>query len=225
MGQAQVIPAKRLYRSTLLAKAGMGITGLIMLGFVLGHMLGNLQALEAFGGREALNGYAKALQAFPGLLWTARLTLLGAIVLHIASAWKLTQLNEAARPSRYAVTAPKRSTFASRTMKWTGVIVLAYIVFHLAHFTFLWFEGYAELEPYENVVKGFSNPLITLLYIVANLALAVHMWHGVWALFQSLGLSHPKYDPLRRTLATGFTVIVTAGFLIVPIGVMVGLIA
>jgi succinate dehydrogenase / fumarate reductase cytochrome b subunit len=225
MGQAQAIPAQRLYRTTLLTKAAMAVTGIMLLGFVLGHMLGNLQVFDVFGGRAALNGYAEGLRKFPTLLWIARIGLIVAVIIHIASSWKLTMLNQSARPTRYAVLKPKRSTFASRSMRWTGPIVLLYIIYHLLHFTFLAFNGdYVHLQPYDNVIKGFSSVPVALVYIVANSALAVHLWHGVWALFQSLGMSHAKYDPYRRAFATGFTGLITVGFLSVPLAVLFGIV-
>lgn len=219
---AKKTTAARLLSSGTALKVAMAVSGLMIFGFIIGHMLGNLQA---FAGKASLNGYAAGLRKLPLLLWGFRLGLLAAFVVHIASAIKLVQLNNQARPTGYSVVTPKNSTFASRTMVYTGPIVGLYLVYHLAHYTFgVGVDGWRELHPYESVVTGFSNPLISLIYIAANVLLGIHLWHGLWSLFQSLGLASPRFAVLRRNLATALSVIIVAGFISVPLAVMLKII-
>ncbi|MEL7060191.1 MAG: succinate dehydrogenase cytochrome b subunit [Acidobacteriota bacterium] len=217
-----------LFRSTLMIKAVMAVTGLMLFGFVLGHMLGNL---KLFAGPDDLNTYAEFLRevgypALPheGLLWIARLGLLAAVGLHIWSAWRLTVINRSARPTGYAVTPTwQKSTYASRTMRWSGVIVSFFIVYHLLHFT----TGHVHSDfipgdVYHNVVSGFSQPLIAGVYIVANLLLGMHLYHGLWSLFQSLGASGPRMDRFRHQFAVAFSALIVLGNLSFPISVLAG---
>jgi succinate dehydrogenase / fumarate reductase cytochrome b subunit len=216
-----------LYRSALGKKAVMAVSGLILFGFVATHMLGNLKAYQ---GREAFNGYARGLREigtpelpYGGALWIARGVLLAAVVLHIASAWSVSRASLAARPKPYA-RAPRRHTpYASRTLRWGGVIILLFVVYHLLHLTFgTVHPDFVKDDPYHNFVAGFRVPWVGLVYVVANLALGLHLFHGVWSLFQSLGLSHPRYNAWRRAFATTFAWAVTLGNVSFPLAVLLG---
>jgi len=217
------------YRSALGKKTVMAVTGLALFGFVLGHMLGNL---KIFLGAEALNHYAEWLREIGapllphgGLLWIARLGLLAAVGLHIVSAWQVTQINRKARPQDYANRATIQASYASRTMRWGGVLIALFVLYHLAHFTW----GYAWAHPdfvagdvYHNVVAGFQVWWISAFYVVAQLALALHLYHGLWSLFQSLGWNHPNLNAWRQTFAKAFAALVFVGNVSFPISVLAG---
>jgi succinate dehydrogenase / fumarate reductase, cytochrome b subunit len=214
-------------RSTLAKKAIMAVTGLILFGFVLAHMIGNL---KLYGGAEKLNAYAVGLREMGApvfgheeLLWIARAVLLVAVGLHIWSAWALTRISHAARPQSYAVVSRQAATYASRTMRWGGVILLAFIVFHLLHLT----TGQAHPDfnhgdVYRNVVIGFSNPLVSGFYILAQVFLGLHLYHGLWSLCQSLGWSGPRFDRVRKNFAAVFALVVSLANISFPLAVLAG---
>jgi succinate dehydrogenase / fumarate reductase, cytochrome b subunit len=220
-----------LYRSALGKKYVMAITGVIFMGYVLAHMLGNLKLYQS---AEDFNQYAEFLRRllYPivpesGTLWLLRLILIGALIGHVVAAAQLTAMNKRARPDSYR---SKRdfvaADFAARTMRWTGVIVLLFIAYHLADLTFGWVNPAAEgATVYEKVVASFSNPAIAAFYIVANLALGVHLYHGGWSLFQSMGWNNRRFNHWRRAFAIGFAVVVVGGNLSFPIAVQVGIIS
>ena len=219
-----------LYRSALGKKYVMAITGLIFMGYVLAHMLGNLKLYQ---GAEEFNTYADFLRRllYPIMPESATLNLMRvvlviALVLHVVAAAQLTAMNRKARPERYQ---SKRdfvaADFAARTMRWTGVIVLLFVVYHLADFTWGWVNPAPEgASIYEKVVASFQVPAIAAFYLVANLALGVHLYHGVWSLFQSMGWVNRRFNHWRRMLAVGFTVVVIGGNLSFPIAVLTGII-
>ncbi|HUG51959.1 MAG TPA: succinate dehydrogenase cytochrome b subunit [Vicinamibacteria bacterium] len=213
-------------RSTLGLKIVMALTGLVLFGFVVGHMVGNLQV---YLGRAAFNAYAESLRELGhgGLLWVARTGLIVAAGLHIWSAWRLTLVNRAARPVGYRQVERRESTFASRTMRWTGVILLLFLVYHLLHFTFGPRAVHPHFVPgdaYHNFVTGFQNPLVSAFYVLAMVFLGLHLYHGAWSFMQTLGLSHPRYDRLRHAFATVLTVVVVVGNISFPIAVLGGLV-
>lgn len=218
-----------LYRSPMAKKVVMAVTGLMLFGFVVGHMLGNL---KLYLGPAKLNEYAHGLREIgapflgPGeFLWIARIGLLVAVVLHILSAWQLTQINRRARPQGYAKTAYEKSTYASRTMRWGGVILLFFIVYHLLHLTTG--DVHSDFQTgdvYHNVVAGFSQPLVSAFYILANIALGFHLFHGLWSMFQSLGLNGARFNPLRKSFAVAFAVIISAANISFPVAVLTGLV-
>ncbi|MEM9291525.1 MAG: succinate dehydrogenase cytochrome b subunit [Acidobacteriota bacterium] len=219
-----------VYRSAIFKKAVMAVSGLMLFGFVLTHMLGNL---KLYFGPEEINNYAEWLRtigkpALPknGALNIARVGLLAAVFLHIWSAWQVTRLSRKARPQKYVKQATIQATYASRTMRWGGVIVLLFIVYHLLHLTLgvVGPEGFEYGDVYNNVVLGFRNPLISGFYILANLALGLHLYHGLWSLFQSLGLNHPSYRALRRPIALAFASVVTLGNISFPLAVLSGVV-
>lgn len=219
-----------LYRSAVGKKAVMAVTGIILFGFVLVHMIGNLKLYE---GPEILNSYAGWLRevgtpALPtsGLLWILRTALLVAVVLHIWAAWQVTLLNRAARPHGYVQRRPVRMTYASRTMRWGGVIILLFVIYHLLHFTFgTVHPDFIEGDVYHNVVTGFRVWWVSLFYIVAQIALGFHLYHGLWSLFQSLGWNHPRFNRWRSGFAHAFAWIITLGNISFPIAVLTGIIS
>jgi succinate dehydrogenase / fumarate reductase cytochrome b subunit len=217
------------YRSSLGKKAVMAVTGLILFGFVLGHMAGNLKLYQ---GEAAYDAYAEHLRelgapifAHGQLLWVFRLGLLAAVGLHLHAATVLTLQNRRARPAAYELRETLQATYAARTMRWGGVIVLLFVLYHLAHLTFGW--AHPDFEPgkvFQNVIVGFSIPWVAVFYVVANFALGLHLYHGVWSLFQSLGWNHPKLNPWRRRLAAFFAAAVTLGNVSFPLAVLTGVV-
>ena len=216
-----------LYRSAVGKKAVMAGTGIILFGFVLVHMIGNLKLYE---GQQYLDNYAGWLRevgspAVPtsGLLWIARTVLFLAVVLHIWAAWQVTRVSRAARPRGY-VSRPKiHTTYASRTMRWGGVIILLFVIYHLLHFTTgTVHPDFQEGNVYHNVVTGFSVWYVSLFYIVAQVALGFHLYHGLWSLFQSLGWNHPRFNRWRNVFAHTFAWIITLGNISFPLAVLAG---
>lgn len=217
------------YRSAIGKKAVMAVTGLIVFGWVFLHMLGNL---KLYLGAEHLNEYAHWLRALgtpampeTGLLWVTRLLLAVCIGLHIHAAWALTRMSKASRPIGYRDREHVQSSYASRTMRWGGVIILLFIIYHLLHLT----TGQAHHDfvpddPYHNVVSGFRVWWVAAIYIVAQLALGMHLYHGVWSLFNSLGLNHARFNPWRRVVATAFALLITVVNISFPVMVMLGIV-
>ncbi|MCZ6726512.1 MAG: succinate dehydrogenase cytochrome b subunit [Acidobacteria bacterium] len=212
-------------------KVLMAVTGLMLFGFVLGHMIGNL---KLYLGPESINHYAEWLRdvgspllPHGGLLWIARVGILAAVGVHILAAWQLTMINRRARPIDYAGRRVVRATYASRTMRWGGVLILLFVIYHLAHFTwgFTWAHpDFVAGDVYHNVVAGFRVWPISAFYIVAQAALALHLYHGLWSLFQSLGWSQANLNPWRRTFAKVFATLIFIGNVSFPISVLVGLV-
>ena len=225
-----------IYRSDTGKKYAMAISGVVLLAFVLGHMIGNLHAFEgAHNGIFRIDEYGEGLRdlgtpLFPRtlVLWAVRIPLAAAFAIHIHAAWALTRSNRAARATKYQ--SPRHylaANYASRTMRWSGVIVLLFLIWHLADLT----VGVPAVNPgfergmvYENLVSSLSRWPVWVFYVAAQVALAFHIWHGCWSLFQSLGINNPRFNWFRRTFANAFSTVVALGFLSVPVGVAVGLI-
>jgi succinate dehydrogenase / fumarate reductase cytochrome b subunit len=197
----------------------------MLMGFVLVHLIGNI---KLFLSKEEINLYGEALRDMPGhllprtwLLWSVRVGLIGAFFFHIHAAYGLTRINWKARPDRYK---SKRdyvaADFASRTMRWTGIIVALFILFHLADLT--WGSANSEFvrgDPYNNLVYSLQRPIVAIFYSLAMLALGFHLYHGSWSLFQSMGINNPRYNKGRRYFAIGFAVLIAGGNLLFPIAV------
>jgi succinate dehydrogenase / fumarate reductase cytochrome b subunit len=232
------VPARRFktplaiefYRSAVGKKWVMAITGVIGMGFVFAHMVGNLHVFE---GASQIDHYGEWLRElldppFPRsfTLWMLRITLVVAIALHLHAAYALTRMNRKARPVHYQSHRDYvAASFAARTMRWTGVIVLLFLIYHLMDLSFGTSNpGFERGEVYRNTVASFEQWPVAIVYIVANLALGFHLYHGGWSLFQSVGLNSPRFNPWRRWFATGFAVIVTVGFISVPIAVLAGVV-
>lgn len=211
-----------LLASSIARKVVMALTGVILSGFVLVHMAGNLLLYK---GPAALNSYAEMLQMNQPVLWAARAVLLGSVLLHIWAAVSLTVMNMAARPVGYRKSAYEASTYASRTMRYGGPILLLFIIYHLLHFTVGSFHpDFVRGDVYRNVVIGFSHPLVVLFYVLSMVALSLHLFHGVNSMLQTLGLSHPRYNPLRSMIGAGYAAVVTLGNLSFPLSVFFGLV-
>jgi len=220
-----------LYRSALGKKYLMAVSGIVGLGYVFAHMLGNLKLYQS---AADFNAYADFLRRllYPilpesGTLNLLRAVLLAALIVHVVSAYQLTVMNRKARPQRYQGARDYVvADFAARTMRWTGVIVLLFIGYHLADLTFGWVNpAPAGSTPYEKVVASFSSIPIAAFYLVANTALGFHLYHGTWILFQSMGWNNRRFNHLRRSFAIGFTLIVVGGNLSFPIAVQLGVIS
>jgi len=216
--------ARGFMDSTIGRKVVMAVTGAILFGFVLAHMLGNLQV---YLGPEAMNNYAVFLrQMLHGTgLWIARAILLVAVVLHIWSAASLTLTSRRARPEGYRREQWKESTYASRTMRWGGVILLLFIIYHLLHFTTgTLHQSFIEGDVYHNFVAGFRNVWVSAFYIFAMLALGLHLRHGLWSMCQTLGVSHPRYIRMAHVGAWIFAAIIVIGNISFPLAVLAGIV-
>jgi succinate dehydrogenase / fumarate reductase cytochrome b subunit len=203
-------------------KVVMAVTGAVFCLFVIGHMAGNMLLYQ---GPEALNAYGARLHALPALLWTVRLGLLAAVLAHIWAATMLTITNLRARPVGYQEREDLASTYASRTMVWSGPILGLFVVYHLAHLTLgSVHPDFVAGNVYHNVVRGFQQPLVSSFYILAMLALGLHLYHGAWSMLQSLGITHPRYNSLRKVGAALFAAVLVAGNVSFPLAVLSGLV-
>jgi succinate dehydrogenase / fumarate reductase cytochrome b subunit len=214
--------AYRFYQTTVGKKAIMAVTGVLLFAFILGHLAGNLQAFE---GREKFDSYAVFLRSVPAALYSARLVILVAVTFHIVTTVQLALLKSKARPIGYVKKDNSQAGYASRTMYWSGPIVGAFVVYHLAQFTFLLTDSrFQEGQVYDNLVITFQQPYISILYIIAMVLLGFHISHGVWSMFQSLGLTTPVYSPFIKGLAQVLALVITLGFISIPIAVLAGII-
>ena len=212
-------------KSSIGAKVVMALSGLVIVGFVIGHMLGNLQI---FLGKEALNAYAANLHALPPLLWGTRIVVGLAIIAHIISGVRVSLMNQAARPEKYAKKAYVRASIGSRTMRLSALVLLAFIVYHLLHFTLgvtnpadkAHIDALGQPDVYKMVVLGFQNPLIAGSYIIAMLLLGLHLSHGASSMFQSLGLHHPKYNGFIDKVGPALAIIIVVGNCSMPVAVL-----
>ncbi len=218
-----------IWRSALGKKAVMALTGVFLFGWIFAHMVGNL---KIFMGPEHLNEYAKWLRvmgapAMPNsaLLWIVRGLLVIAVWLHIQAATQLTLMNQRARPVGYRDRDYVAATYAARTMRWGGVIILLFVVYHLLHLTFgTVHPDFIEGDVYHNVVSGLKVWWAGAFYIIANLALGAHLYHGLWSMFNSLGLNAPWLNPLKRGFATLCAAIITIGNVSMPLAILTGLV-
>lgn len=221
--------ALSLYDSTIGKKIAMAVSGLILFGYVFVHMLGNL---KVYLGQEQIDTYAKQLRELGGPilaheqgLWLARIVLLTAVIVHVVSAYQLTRLDMSARPIGYAKRKGQAQTYASRTMRWGGVIIALFIVYHVMHLT-LGMGGtpFHHGDVYANIVNGFRTPVVSAFYILAMVALAFHLQHGIWSMFQTLGLRHGGNNQFLRRFATLFAVVIAIGNISIPVSVLLGLV-
>ena len=226
------------WRSTLGKKAVMAVSGIVLFGYVLLHMLGNLKlyfpkyAQGEHAGEFPLNVYAGWLREMgapllpgEGALWLVRIVLLVAVVAHVWAAWQVSRASWRARPRAYEKVDRVEADYAARTMRWGGVIILLFVIYHLLHLTTG--QAHTDFVPgdvYHNVVAGFSVWWVSAIYIVANLLLGLHLYHGLWSMFQSLGWNHPVFNRWRRYFAVAFAVVVTVGNVSFPVAVLTGLV-
>lgn len=216
-----------LYRTTVGKKFVMAVTGYLLILFVIAHLLGNL---KIYYGPEKYNHYAEWLRvtgapvfAYGQALWLARFVLLGAVVLHILSAIQLTLISWDARQVGYLFHKPIAFSYASYTMRWGGVVIFAFVVFHLLDLT--WgstHPGFVKGSVYHNVVSGFQRWPVSAAYILAMIPLALHMYHGLWSGFQTLGANNPGYSTWRRPLALAIALAIFVGNVSIPIAVLTG---
>jgi succinate dehydrogenase / fumarate reductase, cytochrome b subunit len=215
--------ALTFYSTSIGKKVVMAITGLILFGFVIGHMLGNLQV---FMGAKQMNAYAAMLKANATLLWGVRIVLLVGVILHIVAAVQLTRMSQRSRPEGYHYKDVIQADYAARTMRWSGPIIAVFVIYHLLHFTTGSVHPQFDVhDVYRNVISGFRVWPVSLFYIIAMVALAFHLWHGVWSLFQTLGLINPKSNKIIHRLAAIATLALVTGFISIPMAVLAGLIS
>ncbi len=216
----------RLFRTSIGSKLVVAATGLLLLGFLLVHMIGNLKILQ---GPEALNDYATWLQGHP-LLWVFRIGLLGLFGLHIVLAGRLAYESRAARPEGYRVSHRTRSTLFSRNMLATGLLVLGFLIYHLLHLTLgvtgpdmaSLLDARGRVDVYARVITSFRDPLITALYLAAMALLGFHLTHAIGSLLQTLGFNHESYQPLIQVLSPLLAWVLALGFATVPLLVQLG---
>ena len=213
-----------LWDSSVGKKAVMAVTGLVLVAYLVTHVLANLLV---FTGPDRINRYAALLHGTGGALWGARLVLLVAAILHIVAAVQLALRSRAARPERYAGgRETQASTLAARTILWGGLLILAFLVYHILHFTTgTAHPDFVELNPYHNVATGFRNPWVAGVYLVAMIALTLHLYHGLWSSGRSLGVSQPSPQPFRRELALVLAGFIGLGFMVIVIAAALGRIA
>jgi len=221
-----MLRAIAFYETSIGKKAVMAVSGAVLFGFVLGHLMGNLQI---YLGPAALNGYAEHLRALGPLLWVVRLGILAAFVCHLVPAYQLTVESWTARGGRYRVQRDAATTWAARTMIATGPLLLLFVLYHLAHFTVpgvAMSAGYAHNpgDVYANVVSGFSVWWVSALYLIAQAGLGLHLYHGGTSLLLTLGLDHPRYDALTQRAAEVLAVVIWVGNSSIPVAVLLGLV-
>ncbi|MCH6257703.1 succinate dehydrogenase cytochrome b subunit [Puniceicoccaceae bacterium K14] len=221
-----------LFKTSIGKKVIMAVTGLILVGFVIGHLIGNLQI---FLPPEKINEYAHFLQSLGKVLWLIRIGLLVAVVLHIWMAVSLVLENRAARKKGYQSQKTLRASYASRTMKYSGLIVFAFIVYHLLHFTvksthgedfypMTMLHGEKVYDVHTMMVLGFQQPLVSIFYLIAIALLSLHLSHGFSSMFQSLGLRTRSWSGLLEKLAITISVLYFLGNAAIVIAVMTGMV-
>jgi succinate dehydrogenase / fumarate reductase, cytochrome b subunit len=211
------------WRSSVGKKAVMAVSGLIMVAYLVTHVLANLLV---FQGPANINAYSAFLHGTGGALWAARLVLLAALVLHIVAAVQLATRRFEARPERYAGGRdPQVSTWASRTIRWGGGLILVFLVYHILHFTIgTAHPNFIEGNPYHNVATAFGDLAVVIVYVIAMAAVGLHLYHGVWSSGRSLGVSPPSPHPLRRQIALVLALLIWLGFTVIPIAVYAGVV-
>jgi succinate dehydrogenase / fumarate reductase cytochrome b subunit len=224
-----------LHQTTVGKKAIMAVTGIVLVGFIIGHMVGNLKLyLPAHDGIPALDHYAHGLRTlgdpFLGegqFLWLFRGIIIIAAALHIWAAISLKMKSNAARPVGYKKSTYQESNAASRTMIWGGVLLLIFVVFHILHFTTGDVAPGFEFEygaVFNNVTGGLGQPVVAAFYVLAMISLAMHMYHGVWSMLQTLGANHPRYNSLFHRIALAVAIIVALGNISFPVAVLTGMV-
>jgi len=212
------------YASMVGKKVVMGVTGLIWVGFVVAHSLGNLLV---FRGPEAINSYSRFLQSTGELLWALRIVLIVAVTLHVIAAVQLTAQSRAARPIGYTKRESQVATIASRTMRWGGALLLVFVIVHILHFTTGTIrpaDVFTRGDVYANVVSSFRIWWVTLFYILTMVALGMHLVHGAWSSVRSIGVSPPSPEPLHKKISVVVALFVWAAFTAVPVAVFFGIV-
>ena len=221
----------RFARSNIGLKVLMAITGVVMFGYLVGHVTGNMLI---FRGPAAINNYSKFLHTATGLLWGTRVLLLASVALHLWATIRFLALRNEARPVAYAVKKPHGTTFAARTMYWSGPVIALFIVYHILHLTTGTVHPTYEknvdatthtVDVYRNLVEGFQRPVASLIYIVAMLAIAFHLSHGIWSMLQTIGVNRPNWEPALRCVAVTVAIVLCGGFIAVPVAVLFGFVS
>jgi succinate dehydrogenase / fumarate reductase, cytochrome b subunit len=212
-----------LWSSSVGKKAVMAVSGLIWVAYLITHVIANLLV---FQGPTQINAYSAFLHGTGGALWAARLVLIAALVLHVIAAIQLAGRGEEARPRGYAAgREPQVSTVAARSIRWGGALILAFLLYHILHFTVgTVHPDFVEGDPYHNVAAGFHRLPVVIFYLLAMGAVGLHLYHGLWSSGRSLGLSRPSPNPLRRTLALALALFIWLGFMVIPIAVYAGMV-
>jgi succinate dehydrogenase / fumarate reductase cytochrome b subunit len=213
------------YESSLGKKVVMAVTGVILFGYVLGHLIGNLQIY--LPDTQQINDYAHFLHAHGVLLWAVRALLFASVILHITASVQLWRLKQKARPEAYVKKDDVPASYAARTMIWSGPIIAAFVIFHVLHLTVggvlpLHTLPDGDMDVRANVIGGFQNPAVAIFYIVAMALLCMHLYHGLWSMFQSLGVNHPRYTPIIKKFAAAFAWFVAIGNISIPVAVLTG---
>lgn len=215
--------ALTFYGTTIGKKVVMATSGLVVVLWLVLHMLGNV---AVFAGRDVYNEYASFLADKPPLLWGQRIVMLIAISAHIHAAFSLWARNNEARPRSYYQRKDLATNYAALTMRYGGVVLLSFIIYHILHLTVgltghLGYE-FVHGDVYNNLVLGFQRPVVAGFYILAQCALGMHLYHGIWSLTQTLGFDHPKYNPVRPIVSVGLTLFIVLGFISIPVSVLTG---
>jgi succinate dehydrogenase / fumarate reductase cytochrome b subunit len=221
---------QRVVGSSIGNKFLMAATGILLLLFVIGHLIGNLQI---FAGREAVNAYAKWLHDHVGLLWTVRIGMLAILGLHVYTAFRLWLQNRAARPETYRHEDIVQATWASRHMLLTGIVVFAYLVFHLLHLTFREIDtggmgvmdAKGRLDVYGMLVSGFQLPAVAVVYIASMVLLGIHLWHATSSAFQTVGWDQSAIRRVVAWVAPALAVLIAGGYIIIPLAVWFGIVS
>jgi succinate dehydrogenase / fumarate reductase cytochrome b subunit len=214
--------ALRFFEATIVKKAVMALTGFVLFGFVAGHLLGNLQV---FLGAERLNAYSALLKSNREILWGIRTVLLVSVIAHIVVTIQLAQLKIGARPIGYRKKSNAHSSLASRTMYYSGPMIAAFVVYHLLHLTLgTVHAAFSEVDVYANVVYGFRQWPVSAAYAVAIGLLCLHLNHGIYSMFQTLGFAHPRYTPRIRVAAGAVSVLFFLGYVSIPAAVLTGIV-
>jgi succinate dehydrogenase / fumarate reductase cytochrome b subunit len=207
-------------------KLVMAVSGVVVIGFLVAHLIGNLQI---YLGPERLNAYAELLASLGGLLWVFRAAILLAALVHVVSAYQVARQSWSARPVGYARQRYRATSYAARTMRVGGPIIALFVIYHLLHLTTGQLHqdaaGYDAANVYENVVRGFSVWWVSAIYVVTMVLVGLHLYHGVWSMFQSVGLSRPSWVKRRRALAVLLALTVSAGNISIPVAVLTGVVA
>lgn len=229
IGAAPARPSRLelFWDSSIGKKALMALTGLILSAYVVAHLLGNMQIYMGVNedGNRLIDAYAHFLHTNGGVLWTARVVLLAAVLVHAIAGIQLAMRKATARPIDYHTKANLQGSTASGTMLVSGVVILCFIVYHVLDLTTgtVHMGTYEEIKPSVNVVSGFQHPLAAVLYIIAMIGVGFHLWHGLYSMFHSLGISHPRYTPGLRRAAALVATLIALGNISVPVAVLTGL--
>jgi succinate dehydrogenase / fumarate reductase cytochrome b subunit len=218
-------------KSTILSKVVMAVTGVLLVLYIIAHTLGNLQI---YVGQETFNAYAAFLQGLGELLWAFRIVLFLALVFHIITSIYLKLLNNSTKPTKYQVKKYLEAKLTARTMIWTGIMVFAFLVYHIMHFTlgvadpeiyghvdhYGPEELFARHDAYLMVIKGFQKPLVSIVYMIGVVLLGFHLSHAIQSMFQTLGINHPKYNGFIRGLGPWLSTIIVLALISIPITIM-----